>query len=385
MANRIVPPLFDLQVNGYGGVWFTSESLDAVAIRRVAMAMATQGVARFCPTLTTASPECTIRALRTLAVVCAENDVACDEPLRGPMDGAQIVGIHMEGPYISPEDGPRGAHPQAWCRPPERDEFLRFQEAADGRIRIVTLSPEYDGAATFVEWLTVAGIRVAIGHTAATPEQIRAAVDAGATFSTHLGNGSHAQLPRLENYLWAQLADDRLDATLIADGFHLPDDPLSVFLHCKGPERACLVSDMAGVAGLSPGVYESALCRCELLEEGRLVVAGQREFLAGAARPLVDGVVHLVRRLGWTLEDAWRLASIRPMEIFYGDRPASGEMAMDGCSPTNESFPKSGVSASAETGSFCRIRTTEPPDSFDIEILETVLHGRVLYRKTLES
>ena len=317
VTEYILPPLFDLQVNGYGGVWFTSPSLREEEVRQVARGLAQTGVAKFCPTLTTSSRECTLHSLRTIAAACKGSSTkSSGDSENGAELAEQIPGIHLEGPYISAEDGPRGAHPLRWCRAPDRGEFRDFQDAAQGRIRIVTLSPEYDTSIEFIGWLVDQGIRVAIGHTSATPEQIHAAVDAGASFSTHLGNGSHAVLPRLRNYLWAQLADERLSATLIADGFHLPDEPLQVFLRCKGPQRACLVSDLAGVAGLPPGEYRSELCRMELLEDGRLVVAGQREFLAGAASPLLNGVANLVTRFGYTLEDAWRLASIRPAEIF---------------------------------------------------------------------
>src|SRR5262249_28292297 len=133
-----------------------------------------------------------------------------------------VPGFHLEGPYISSEDGPRGAHPRPHVRAPDRAEFERLQEAAGGRIRLVTLAPESAAAIAFIEWLARRGIVVAIGHTAATAEQIHAAIAAGAKLSTHLGNGSHALLPRHDNYIWAQAAADQLWASLITDGHHLP-------------------------------------------------------------------------------------------------------------------------------------------------------------------
>ena len=147
---------------------------------------------------------------------------------------------------------PRGAHPLVHCRPPDADEFQLLAQAAEGQIRLVTLSPEFDGARQFIAGLVAQGVRVAIGHTAANSAQIRAAVDAGATLSTHLGNGAHAWLRRHPNYLWDQLADDRLTASLIVDGHHLPPAVVKTFVRAKTADRIVLVSDLSGFAGLRP-------------------------------------------------------------------------------------------------------------------------------------
>ncbi|MDD3469093.1 MAG: N-acetylglucosamine-6-phosphate deacetylase [Thermoguttaceae bacterium] len=347
-SERIVPALFDLQVNGYGGVEFASEQLTESAVRQVVSDMAQMGVARFCPTLTTASPDCLRHGLTVLASACR----------RDAQIAAAMPGFHLEGPYIASQDGPRGAHPLAWCHAPDHREFATFQEAAEGRIRIVTLSPEYDESPDFIRWLVKNRVRVAIGHTAASAAQIDTAVEAGATFSTHLGNGSHVLLPRLRNYLWTQLAEDRLAATIIADGFHLPVEVLRVFLRAKGVERVCLVSDLAAVAGQKPGVYESSLCRAELLKDGRLVVAGQREFLAGAATPLVQGVENLIQHLGLPWETAWQLASVRPAQIFFQDATIDTQKILD-------------------EQTYNRIQINE---NQRITILETILQGTSIFR-----
>src|SRR5262249_6132555 len=152
-----------------------------------------------CPTLVTNSFEVIQHGFATLAKACDDPDLSRAIPC-----------FHLEGPYISPDDGPRGAHPKAHVRAPDWDEFRRWQDAADGRIRLVTLAPEHDSAPTFIEMLTAAGVVVALGHTAATGVRIRDAVRAGARLSTHLGNGCHAQLPRHDNVIWEQLANDGL-------------------------------------------------------------------------------------------------------------------------------------------------------------------------------
>ena len=140
---------------------------------------------------------------------------------RNLAEGAAIAGLHIEGPHISPEDGPRGAHPQHCVRPPDVDEFHRWQEASNGSVKLVTVSPEWPESPGYIEAVVREGVVVAIGHTKATTDQIRDAVNAGATLSTHLGNGAHSMLPRHPNYLWDQLAEDRLAASFIADGIHL--------------------------------------------------------------------------------------------------------------------------------------------------------------------
>ena len=156
---------------------------------------------------------------------------------------------------------------------------------------------------------------VSIGHTAATSEQIRTAVDAGATLSTHLGNGAHRTLSRHPNYLWDQLADDRLTASLICDGHHLPAEVVQTFVRAKTPARCILVSDESGLAGLPPGRYASSGCELEILDDGRLVIAGQRQLLAGASRPLGAGVANVMRFAGVSLREAIEMASVRPAAL----------------------------------------------------------------------
>jgi N-acetylglucosamine-6-phosphate deacetylase len=301
----VAPGLVDLQVNGYGGQEFSSPDLTVEKVRQIALAMDRFGVVRFCPTITTNSPEVIEHALRTIAQACRQL----------PEVGQRVAGIHLEGPYISPQDGARGAHPLAHCRAPNWQEFQRFQAAAEGRVRLLTLSPEYEGAEEFIRRVSASGVVVSIGHTAASPEQIHRAADAGARMSTHLGNGCHPVLPRHRNYLWAQLADDRLTAGLIGDGFHLPPDVLKCLLRAKGPERCVLVSDLSGMAGLPPGRYTSNLCELEILPTGKMVIAGQQELLAGATLPVGEGVANGMRFAGLELGQAIRLATERPLEV----------------------------------------------------------------------
>jgi N-acetylglucosamine-6-phosphate deacetylase len=306
----IAPGFIDVQCNGYGGQEFSSLELTVEKVAEIARVQASFGVTQFCPTVTTASFETIAHSLRTIAEACR----------RLPEVAYTVAGIHLEGPYIAREDGPRGAHPLEHCREPDWDEFQRFQEAAQRRIRILTLSPEFDGAPDFIRRVAAAGVVVAIGHTGADSAQIRAAVDAGATLSTHLGNGAHRTLRRHPNYLWDQMAEDRLMASLIVDGHHLPPEVVKSMVRAKTPRRCILVSDLSGLAGLPPGRYETGLCELEILADGRLVIAGQDQLLAGASRPIGAGVAGVMRFAGVDLATAVAMASQHPARLL-GRKP----------------------------------------------------------------
>lgn len=308
----IGPGLVDLQVNGFAGIDLNDGPPDETTLPRLSHALLRVGVTSFLPTVVTAAAPDIEARLHAIA-----SSLATD-----PVLDAAVAGVHLEGPFISPEDGPRGAHPADHVAPPDWELFERWQAAAGGRIRIVTLSPEWPGSVGFIARCREAGVIAAIGHTAASPEQIRAAVDAGATLSTHLGNGAHATLPRHPNYLWEQLAADELWASIIADGIHLPDAVLRTVLRVKGA-YAFLVSDAVALAGMPPGEYASPIgTRVVLTDAGRLHLAADPRFLAGSALPLVAGVAHLAAAGLAGLGDAWAMASTRPAS-FLGHPAAS--------------------------------------------------------------
>lgn len=303
--NWIAPGFIDIQSNGYGGQEFSSAELTIDKVAEIVGRQASFGVTQFCPTVTTAGFDVIVHSLRTIDQACRQWAI---------VDYA-VAGIHLEGPYIASEDGPRGAHPLAHCRPPDWEEFSRFQEAAGGRIRLLTLSPEYPGSAGFISRAVAGGVVVAIGHTTADSDQIRAAVDAGATLSTHLGNGAHRMLRRHPNYIWDQMAEDRLMASLIVDGHHLPAEVVQSLVRAKTPERSILISDLSGLAGLPPGRYATQLCELEILADGRLVIAGQDQLLAGASQPISVGVANVMRFAGVDLATAVHMASHHPARL----------------------------------------------------------------------
>lgn len=308
------------------------------------------------PTLTTQSPEVLSHGLATIAAAC-----------EGSAEVARRVpGIHLEGPFMSSEDGPRGAHPAEHCRVPDWELFQRLQEAAGGRIRILTMSVEFAEAPRFIERATAAGVVISIGHTAATGEQIKAAVDAGAQLSTHLGNGAHRMLRRHPNYIWDQLSEDRLMASLIVDGHHLPPEVVKAFVRGKTPERCILVSDESGLAGLPPGRYTSSGCELEILPDGRLVIAGQDQLLAGASRPIGVGVANVMNFAGVDLATAVAMATTHPARLLSLPEPAL----------------RPGAPANLVLFHLQRCSTTE--QVVGLEVAATVLDGQLRYGKLCE-
>jgi N-acetylglucosamine-6-phosphate deacetylase len=299
----IAPALLDIQVNGFRGHDFNRADADPEEVQGVLSALGKAGVGLCCPTVVTASFEHMAGCLRAIDAACADESMA-----------AAIPAIHIEGPSISAEDGPRGAHPAAHVRPPSWDEFCRLQEAAGGRIGIVTLAPEAPGAIPFIERLAAAGVVVAMGHTDIRPDDVQRAVAAGARLSTHLGNGAHATLPRHPNYIWQQMAEDRLWASIIPDGHHLPPAVLKSIIRSKQVERTILISDAVNIAGLPAGDYEFAGHPVELTDTGKIQLKGT-PFLAGSSLALAQGVANAVRLGGVTLSEAVRMATLNPARL----------------------------------------------------------------------
>ena len=300
----------DLQVNGYAGHDLNGLTLDAATVRALCQALLKVGVTTFLPTIITAPESRIIAALRTIREACAQH----------PEVAAMVAGIHVEGPHIAPEDGPRGAHPAADVRAPAIAEFDRWQVAAGGLVKLVTLSPHWPESPVYIRHLVKSGVVVSLGHTSADAAQIAAAVDAGATLSTHLGNGSHALLNRRHNHLWPQLADDRLTAMFIADGHHLTAAQLKVMLRAKGLGRSLVVSDTVALGGLAAGKYQSPIGgKVELRADGFLAIDdGTGNYLAGASLPMTAAIPVLVNQVGLTLGEAITLLTAAPGRIIGG-------------------------------------------------------------------
>ncbi|MFI7610418.1 N-acetylglucosamine-6-phosphate deacetylase [Nonomuraea terrae] len=306
----VLPGLVDLQVNGYGGRDFNADDLSTGDVAELVRELWKRGTTTLCPTIITAPEDKIVRNLRVIAAA-READ---------PLVRHAIPGVHVEGPYLAAEDGPRGAHDAEHLRDPDVAEFGRWQEASGGLVKIVTLAPERAGAAGYIAELSRHGVVAAIGHTAAAPADIEAAVRAGARLSTHLGNGAHAVIRRHPNYIWTQLAEDRLAATFIADGHHLPADTFTVMLRAKGAGRTLLVSDSVALAGCAPGDYTTPVGgRITVREDGRVTLPGG-ELLAGSGSSLIECLAWAVTRTEAGLGTAVGLAAANPARLLGIDR-----------------------------------------------------------------
>jgi N-acetylglucosamine-6-phosphate deacetylase len=285
----IAPAFWDIQLNGRWGHSFSSPEITVGQVARIVRAQAVLGTARLCPTLISAPRDEMLHGVRTIAAACEAD----------PAVAKMVLGIHLEGPFLSKGEGYRGAHPAAALRDPDWGFVEELHEASGQRVVLMTLAPERPGALDLIAKATAAGMMIALGHTAADGPTIGAAVAAGARLSTHLGNGIAAQLARHPNPIWHQAACDQIFASLIADGHHLDHDTLRVLARAKGPERLILVSDASPLAGLAPGRYGE----WAVDPSGKITVAGT-PYLAGSNQPLETGIRNLLAALGWPLDHA---------------------------------------------------------------------------------
>lgn len=306
-AFYLSPGLFDNQVNGYAGVSFVfgGSDLSEEDVEIATKGLWRKGVTSFLPTLTSNSQEALLKNIEILA------DAKNDRDLLGA-----IPGFHLEGPYISPIDGFRGAHPKRHIRSPDWAEFEALYKASEENILTVTIAPELPGAIDFIRQCSELGIIASLGHHNASKSEVDLAVLNGARICTHLGNGCANMIDRHLNPLWPQLAHDKLHISIICDGFHLRDEEIKTFFLVKGVEKTIITSDITSFAGLDPGRYinedgESI----ELLENGLLRYPAQN-VLYGSATAINRGVVHMMNVTGCTLGEAIQMAATNPARVY---------------------------------------------------------------------
>jgi N-acetylglucosamine-6-phosphate deacetylase len=297
------PGLIDHQVNGYLSHSFVGGDLDADALKEVTEGFWKKGITTFLPTLTTQTDEVLLKSFENL------NQLLENSPF-----AQSIVGFHLEGPFISPEAGFRGAHNLEWIRDPNWEEFEKWYRASGNRIIEVTIAPELDGAMEFIRKCREKNIVVAIGHTAALTPDINEAIEMGATVSTHLGNGCANTIHRHHNPLWPQLADDRLTASIIVDGFHLTREEVRTFFKTKGPENTVLVSDLTRLAGMPPGRYQDFGQELVMTKEGAIMLLSEN-VLAGASFLITRGIENVIKFTGCTLGEAIDMATRNPARL----------------------------------------------------------------------
>jgi N-acetylglucosamine-6-phosphate deacetylase len=311
----IAPGLIDIQINGYLSISFSLEGADNASsggsnlskddVKIITEGLWKEGVTTYFPTLTTNSRELFIRNCRIIA-----------EAMEDPALMGSIGGLHLEGPYISDVDGYRGAHPKEHVRKPDFAEFLEMFEAARGKVVLVTLAPEVQGAFEFIKECRKLGIVVSLGHHNGSAEIIKEAIDNGAGLATHLANGCASMIHRHFNPLWPQLADDRLMISIICDGFHLIPEEIQVFYKVKGADNIILTSDITSYAGLPAGEYRIKSGQTIIkTAEGNLRFSAQDGGLYGSASPLSRGVGHIMKVTGCSLARAIQMTTSNPARL----------------------------------------------------------------------
>jgi N-acetylglucosamine-6-phosphate deacetylase len=306
---------FDPQVNGFAGVDFNSPFLSPEGLHRAALSLAFTGVTRFLPTLITSSHEKMVRQLRIIG------DALRNDSLLRKM----CPGIHLEGPYISPEDGPRGVHLREFIRLPRWEELERFQEVCEGRIKCVTLAPEVKGAIPFIKKAVAHGMIIGIGHTDASEEDLEEAVQAGARLSCHLGNATPRPSPHHQNPIRKQLAMDQLIVSIITDGIHLPPNVVNNYVQAKGKDRIVLTTDSMAGAGAPPGRYTLGDLEVEVGSDRAARLAGNSR-LAGSTLTMDRAISNVIRFAGIDLASAIHMAATNFQKLF----PETGEDMIPG-------------------------------------------------------
>lgn len=296
--------LVDLQVNGFAGIDFNDAALTADALDHALHAMLRCGVTTCLPTIITAGADDIAARLAAL-----DRSVAISR--LGP---SMVPGYHLEGPFLNPAPGFAGCHPPGAMIAPDIGSTERLMAGLRRPVLLLTLAAELPGAEALIRWLAARGVIAAIGHSDAGAEVVARAADAGARLSTHLGNGLPQTLPKLANPLMAQLAEDRLAASFIADGIHLPLPALRAMLRAKGPGRAILVTDAVAAAGVPPGRYEFAGMAIEGAADRSVRLPGTRT-LAGSALTLDAAVRNIVTWGIASPQDAIAMASSAPAAL----------------------------------------------------------------------
>jgi N-acetylglucosamine-6-phosphate deacetylase len=308
----IVPGYIDIHVHGGGG----SDVMDGdyEAINQIAIAHSHFGTTSFLPTIMTMSKDKIIRSLRSI----------CEAVKKGT-EGAEILGIHMEGPYINPEK--KGAQKEEDIEKISLEEFLEFNQASGNLIRLVTIAPEMPGAIDLIKYLYKQGIIVSVGHSNATYVQTQAGIKAGLSHVTHTFNAMRELHHREPGVVGAALASPELTVEVIADGIHIHPIVLKILTKIKEGEKVVLITDAMRAVGLKDGTYD-------LGGQEVIVTKGQArlkdETLAGSVLTMDKAVKNMVNKVGIQLPKAIQMASFNPAKsIGIDDKKGSLEPGKD--------------------------------------------------------
>ena len=295
--STLIPALFDVHIHGSGGhdVMEATES----ALSHIGNFLARRGVGSYCATTVTAPLDTLLRSLNGIAKLIST-----------PIEGARPVGIHLEGPFLSPHK--RGAHAEGQLLTPSIALFDRMWEASEGKIRVMTIAPELRGAEETIAHATKLGVRVSLGHSDANGDAARAGVMAGAVTATHTFNAMRRFDHRDPGIIGEVLDNSRLFAEMICDGLHVDPSVVRLFWKAKGAERALLVTDAMAGAGMPDGPYRLGEMEVRV-KNGRCVIG--EDTLAGSTLTLDQGLRNFMQFTGADLDDALPLVTRNPARM----------------------------------------------------------------------
>lgn len=302
-----IPGWVDLQVNGHAGVSFCEPTLTVDQVCEATRALAAAGTAAYLPTVVTTPVPVLLHCLSVLGEAREHPDLQ-----------ENLLGIHLEGPFLSTEPGAKGAHPADHMRHPTVESFKRFQDAARGHIRLLTLAPELPGALDLIESIS-GDVVCALGHSLATYAQIESATKAGLRMGTHLGNAVPTQIHRHENPIIAQFALREITSSLITDGFHIPPPFIRAAISAKGVDRLVVVSDQTHLAGMPPGHYSLGITPVVLEPDGFLHMRDE-PYLAGSSRTMAQCMEYLDSLAIVSDEDLYQLGYAGPLRLMLDTR-----------------------------------------------------------------
>lgn len=298
-----IPGFVDLQVNGYQGIDFSSPQLTPDAFGEACRQLLGHGTAAFLPTIITSSLSTYRRNLPLMA-----------EMMASPEFKNRLLGLHVEGPFISKLPGAVGAHNPDWVQPPSVDVLEQLQNWADGRIQILTIAAESNGAVELAARAVEMGITVSLGHHLPDERDLQRLVRVGAKALTHLGNGMPNLIDRHRNQIQMGMAEDELTAMIITDGHHLPAYLIKNIIRAKGTDRVVVVSDASPLAGIPPGHYE-AMGNKVILEESGLLHNPQKQCMVGSSGTMLECMNYLASLNILSLDDLLKLGFYGPMKL----------------------------------------------------------------------
>lgn len=304
-----IPGFVDLHVNGFKGTDFSSPDLTEERFVFASKELIRRGTVAFLPTIITSSLQTYEKNLRLIS-----------RSMNHPDLQRHLLGIHLEGPFISPEDGARGAHNKKWVLKPDLNVLDLLFKWSDGKIKLLTIAAEMEGSEEVCMHASRLGITVSLGHQLAGEADLDRLVACGARSLTHLGNGLPAMLPRHVNPLWAGVAHDALTAMIIADGHHLPPSVLKTIIRTKGISRIIAVSDASPVSGLPPGRYNT-LGNDVVLEESGLLRNPETGYMVGSSATMIDCMNYLLSLQIVNRDDLFEMGFYNPLRLINNNPP----------------------------------------------------------------